>query len=119
MNAGAATWEIDIPSFAPIPTKYRPAGKSMLNLPDPGLLRHLLRRSGMLLHHLHRRTVLRRYAQCDLVYPYFPPCNGYWNLNGMVITNLSSFEGTATVNYYEADGDAGTVDVTVMPTVFT
>jgi hypothetical protein len=52
------------------------------------------------------------YGYC--VYPYFPPANStYWGLNGMVITNLSNYSGTATVMVYEADGDVGKATVTL------
>jgi len=47
-----------------------------------------------------------------LTYPYFAKTSGtYWY--GMVVTNMSSEDGTATVALYEQDGDIFTGSVTV------
>lgn len=48
-----------------------------------------------------------------LIFPYMPKLYGYYDAQGVAITNLTSEEGTATVTIYENDGDAFTKDVTV------
>jgi len=50
-----------------------------------------------------------------MVYPYFTQLDsaigGWWN--GIVVTNLSSTDGTATFNLYESDGDQATLQQAV------
>jgi len=49
----------------------------------------------------------------SLTFPYFTNMSGdsYWD--GIVITNLGSTAGTATITVYEADGDTGTMTAAV------
>ncbi|GBC60203.1 hypothetical protein DENIS_1154 [Desulfonema ishimotonii] len=53
-------------------------------------------------------------ASDALLFPYFTNMadgDGWWD--GIVITNLASFDGTATIAVYEADGDRGEQEVAV------
>lgn len=49
----------------------------------------------------------------NMLYPYMPKLNGYYDAQGIAIVNLTGQAGDAVVTIYENDGDAFTKTVTV------